>query len=147
MVKAINLGNLIEREETTDYAREKINSFIGNKEYHLALMIAHIYTGIRLKTLLIDWVTENRNEPIEENWKKIAGIFKDVYFNACLKNCKNLKLVNNDEYEKFKMLQTKRNEVAHESRLWRIEPPLKEINDIKSICDSVIAFLENKLSR
>lgn len=142
LLKEINLGDLSEREETTRYARDRINSFIKNKDYHLAILIAHIYTGIRLKTLLINWVTENRKQQTEENWKKMVLVFKDISFDASLRNCKNFKLLKDGEFEKLRELQGKRNDVAHESRLWRIEPPLEEVNDIKNICESVINFLE-----
>ncbi len=136
------MGDSSGREETTQYARKRIRSFIKNKEYHLALLIAHIYAGIRLKTLLINWVTENRNQQTEENWKKIALVFKDLSFDASLRNCRNFKLLNDGEFEKLRELQGKRNDVAHESRLWRIEPPLEEANDIKTVCESAIKFLE-----
>jgi hypothetical protein len=142
LIKASNLGNLSAREETTEYAKEKINQFIGNKDYHLALLIAHIYIGIRLKTLLINWVNKNRNNQTEENWKKIALVFKDISFDASLRNCKNFKLLNDGEFEKLRELQGRRNDVAHDSRLWRITPSLEEVNDIKNICESVIKFLE-----
>jgi hypothetical protein len=136
------LGDLSEREETTDYAREKINLFLKNKEYHLALLIAYIYAGIRLRSLLTDWIKPQINEPKDNKWKKTAEIFKSLTFYGLLKNCEKLGLLVNDEFKTLDDLREKRNNVAHESRTWKNGIDLAEENKIKRICKSVIAFLD-----
>ncbi len=136
------MGDFSEREETTTYARDKINSFLRNKEYHLALLIAYIYAGIRLRSLLTDWIKPQINEPKDKKWKKTAEIFKSLTFSGLLKNCKKMGLLKNDEFKTLDDLREKRNDVAHESRTWRNDLDLAEENKIKKICESVIVFLE-----
>ncbi len=142
------MGDPTEREETTDYAKEKINSFLRNKEYHLALLIAYIYAGIRLRSLLTDWIKPQINKPKDNKWKKTAEIFKSLTFSGLLKNCKRLGSLVNDEFKTLDDLREKRNNVARESRTWKNGVDLAEENRIRSICVSVIAFLERtNLSR
>ena len=131
------MGNPSEREATTNYAKEKINSFIENNEYHLALLIAYIYANMRLKSLITDWIN-----PQKDKWKKTSEIFGGFNFFRLLNKCKELELLVNNEYKTLDDLRKKRNNVAHESRIWKGKLPLREENKIKSICESVINFLE-----
>jgi hypothetical protein len=131
-----------ERVETTRYATEKINSFLGKKEHHLALLIAYIYANIRLRSLLTDWIKPEINEPKANKWKKTSEIFKSLTFSGLLKNCKKLGLLDKDIFKTLNKLREKRNDVAHESRTWKNGVDIAEEKNIRSICESIIAFLE-----
>ena len=63
-----------EREETTDYAKKKVNKFLKNKEYISALLLTSIYMNIRLKTLLT-----NRLSPAKEKWKETSNSVDSIY--------------------------------------------------------------------
>jgi hypothetical protein len=136
------LGKLSEREETTEYARKKINSVLKNNEYPLALLIAYIYASIRLRSLITDWIKPQASEPSDSKWKRTAEIFKSLAFHGLLNNCKKLGLLLNDEYDTLNDLREKRNDVAHESRTWKNGVDAAEEKKIRNICKSVIAFLE-----
>jgi hypothetical protein len=133
-----------ERVETTEYAKEKINSFIDNGEFHLALLIAHIYASIRLSSLLTDYKIKPKKGSLKDSeWKKEAKkLKKNLHFSTLLKNCKN-GLIRNNEFTALTDLNKRRNEVAHESRLWKDNIQESEKNDIKALCKSVMKFLED----
>jgi hypothetical protein len=138
-----NLGNLSEREETTKYAKKTIRSFIKKNEHHLALLIAHIYAGIRLRSLLTDSINPRENKK-KEGWKNIAEIFHSlrIPFLARLKACRKLNKVTKDQFNSLGKLNTERNKVAHESEMWKGGLSEDRKKEITNICESVIEFLE-----
>jgi hypothetical protein len=138
------LGDLSEREETTIYAKDKINSFIDNGEFHLALLIAHIYASIRLSSLLTDYKIRPKKRSLKDKrWKKVAKKLKrNLTFSTLLKRCKNNGLLNNEEITALDDLRKRRNNVAHESRMWKRKLESTEETAIKNTCNSVVEFLE-----
>lgn len=131
------MGNPSEKQETTKFAKEKIDSCLKNKEYPLALLLSHIYVGIRLRSLLTDWA-----KTPEERWKETSRILGRIGFRGCIIVCNQLGLLKGKERENLDELGRKRNDVAHESRIWKDKLQQAEVRKIKHLCKSAIAFLE-----
>ena len=131
------MGKPSERKETTEYAKETINSFLEEKEYPSALLLSCIYADIRLRSLLADWINPPKNK-----WKKTSEIFNGINFRGLVVKCDQLGLLDNDEKEKLDELRKKRNDVAHESRLWKKGLQPTEKKKIERLCKSAIKFLE-----
>lgn len=131
------MGKPSERKETTEYARKTINSFLENKEYPSALLLSHIYADIRLRSLLTDWV-----DPPENKWKKTSEILGRIDFRGLVIKCDQLGRLDSDERESLEALNDKRNDVAHESRLWKNGVQPDEKKKIERLCKSAIKFLE-----
>jgi hypothetical protein len=136
------MGDLSEKEETTAYAKEKINSLINNGEYHLAILVAYMYASIRLRTLLTDWIQPEKAQSCDDKWKQVSGIFKNLSFSGLVATCDKLGLLKEAEYETLEELRKKRNNIAHESRTWRHGTQPAENEKIKRIRDSLFKFLE-----
>jgi len=126
-----------ERLETTSLAKKEINSFLGKEEYHIAVLFASIYANIRLRSLVTDW-----KNPQKDDWKKTSQRIDPFNFGRLLGTCNKLKLLANEEYVTLDRLRVKRNEVAHESRLWKANIQETEKNEMKTLCESAIRFLE-----
>jgi len=127
-----------EREETTDYAKRKIDSFLENHEYLSALLLASIYVNIRLRSLLT-----NRLSPPKNEWKKTAQVLDSLYgFKKMVSLCDKLGLIPNKP-KILKNLWDKRSSVAHESTLWKEEELSdEEKKEITHLCKSAIKFLQ-----
>lgn len=136
------MADLSEKEETTAYATEKINSLVDQGEYHLAVLVAYIYAGIRLRTLLTDWIQPDKAQSCDNKWKQVSEIFKDMNFHGLMVNCNRLGLLKAGEYEALDELRKKRNDIAHESRAWRLGTQKDENDKIRRIRDSLLKFLE-----
>ncbi|MBO3754784.1 MAG: hypothetical protein FGF53_07925 [Candidatus Brockarchaeota archaeon] len=117
--------DISEREETTKYAVKKIDSFLENKEYTSALLLSSIYVHIRLRSLLTD-----RLNPPKDKWKEISKI--RINFRLALKLCIELGIIPKSFPCKLKKLWKKRNEVAHESKIWK-NLQESEIEEIKRL--------------
>lgn len=131
------MGKSIEREATTNYACETINSFLKNNEYRSALLFSSIYLEIRLRTLLTD-----RMSPLKVKWKETSKKFEKYDLYNLIEFCGLLELISENERKDLDELRDKRNNVAHESRLWRNKPQKNEKNKIERLCNSAIQFLE-----
>ena len=105
----ISLGDPTEREETTNYAREKIVSFINGKEYRLAILIAFIYASIRLNSLIADFAVPQKEKIKNAQWKLKAESVKRQTFSARLNDCKKYGLLHCTEYHELDRLRLKRN--------------------------------------
>ena len=127
-----------EREETTDYAKKKINLFLKDSEHISALFLASIYVNIRLKTLLT-----NRLSPAQEKWTNTSNVIDSLYgFKKMVSLCDKLELIPITP-KTLKNLWDKRSEVAHESKLWKEDQlPDEEIKEITELCNSAIDFLQ-----
>lgn len=133
------MGDQSEREKTTEYASERIKSFLEKSEadYISALLLSSVYVNLRLRTLLTDWVKPPRN-----NWKRVSSeVINCLDFHELIVLCSRYKLLINGERKKLEKLRKKRNHVAHESTLWK---KLKERDkkQISSLCNFAIQFLE-----
>jgi len=127
--------DLSEREETTKYARERIDTYLKNDDFISALLLASIYLNIRLKSLLAD-----RLSPPKAQWRKTSRML-DIGFNRLVNLCNQLGLLKHHNPKNLKKLWDKRCKVAHESKLWRgLSQRNKE--DIDRLCRSAIEFLE-----
>lgn len=131
------MGNPPEKQEITTYAKEKINFFLHKREYHIALLLSYIYVGIRLRSLITDWA-----KTPEPKWKEASLIFGRIGFRGCTIVCKQLGLLKGKEMQNLDELRKKRNDVAHESRMWKERLQQSEEKKIKSLCECAIAFLE-----
>ena len=131
------MGKPSERKETTEYARKTINSFLKEKEYPSALLLSHIYTDIRLRSLLTDWVN-----PPKKRWKRTSEILGRIDFRGLVIKCDGLGLLVGDERKDLDALNDKRNDVAHESRLWKGGLQPAEKKKIERLCKSTMKFLE-----
>jgi len=125
-----------EREETTEYASKKINSYLENDDYTSALLLASIYASIRLRTLLTNWIS-----PPKDKWKQTSEILK-LNFSRLITLCTQHKLLHDNENKKLDALRKKRNEIAHESALWKELSDKEEKKKIKQLCMFTKNFLE-----
>lgn len=127
-----------EREKTARFAKEKINDFLDNGGYTSALMLASIYVNLRLRSLLTEYIS-----PTENKWRTVSNKL-DIGFNRLLSLCKELNLLYGFNVEPLKRLYNRRCKIAHESELWKKILP-KDKEEIKSLCESAIEFLENTI--
>jgi len=130
-----------ERQETTNYAKKKINQFLKDKEYFSALLLASIYVNTRLRTLLT-----NRLSPTEEKWEETSNIVDSLYgFKKMVSLCDKLGLIPINP-KTLKNLWDERSAVAHESELWKEDELADEkIKEITGLCNSAIEFLEKTI--
>lgn len=130
------MGKPSEREKTTDYASKTINSYLNEKDYTSALLLSTIYAGIRLRSLITDWVS-----PPNTKWKKTSEILDRTPFWRLVNLCDQLKLLEDHEKKSLDELWKKRCKVAHESKLWKKLSP-QEAAKVDQLCKSAIQFLE-----
>jgi len=128
--------NLTEREETTKYVVTTIDTFLKREEYTPAILLASIYVSIRLRSKLIDY-----SSPSKDKWKENHAKLDRLTFNGLLTRCKKVRIITKEDYDKLNDLREQRNNVAHESKLWR-EPSSNDIEDIKQNCEFVKNFLQ-----
>ena len=133
----IKMVKLAEKKETTEYARKTINFFLKEKEYPSALLLSCIYADIRLRSLLTDWIG-----PPTRKWERTSEILGRINFRGLIIKCDNLRLLDGDETRDLDDLNDKRNDVAHESRLWKGGLQPAEEEKIERLCKSAIKFLE-----
>jgi len=131
------MGDKSEREGTTKYAVKKINSYLTapKPDYKSALLLSAIYAEIRLRTLLTDWVS-----PPKDRRKETGKLF-NLKFNGLINRCKHHKLLDGKERKTLDELRKKRNQLAHETALWK-KLPTKEKKNIALLCKSTIQFLK-----
>jgi len=91
---------------------------------------------MRLRSLLTDWVS-----PPKHKWKRTSLEVLNLNFRRLIILCHKLGLLHDKEEKNLDELREKRNEVAHESRLWRkvSEPEEKKI---ERLCNFNIQLLE-----
>jgi hypothetical protein len=127
---------LTEREETTQYAIKIIDSCFKRNEYTSALLLSFIYASIRLSTILTNYLSPN-----DDKWKETHKILNKINFSVLIKQCKDKNILSKDDYNKLDKLRILRNNIAHESILWK-ELSEDEIKNIKEKCESVKNFLQ-----
>jgi hypothetical protein len=109
-----------DRENTTRRASAKIDDFLSRREYVSALLLVFIYVDIRLTTLLTD-----RLSPSKEKWEEIYDLIGSLSFRRKVELCTkkglfdHLPLKPKQLDKEFKKLGDKRNDAAHETRLWK----------------------------
>ena len=132
----IEMGKPSERKKTTEYASKKIKAYLNDDDYMSALLLSSIYANMRLRSLLTDWVSPPKNK-----WKRTSSEVLNLNFKRLIDLCNRLKLLHDKEEKNLHALREKRNEVAHESRLWKplSEPEKKKI---ERLSDFTIQFLE-----
>jgi len=132
-----------EREETTKYAKGKIETFLKNHDYVSALFLSSIYLNIRLRSLLTDRLLQPKNEWKENEWKEISRMLTGIGkgFNTFVNLCNRLGLLEGHNPEDLKGLWNMRNKIAHESELWKSLSERDE-KEIRRLCKSAIEFLE-----
>lgn len=135
------MGLSINREKTTKLATEKINELLGRKDYTSALLLASIYVHMRLKTLIT-----LRLNPSQENWRDISNSFNSslspLGYNSLINVCNKLDLVTNEDKNKLKRIWVLRNNIAHETELWKALPKKKKM-EIDKLCKHVAKFLRS----
>jgi hypothetical protein len=109
-----------DRDNTTRYASAQIDNLLSRGEHTSALLLAFIYVDIRLTSLLTD-----RLSPSEEKWEELADLIGNLNFRRKVELCTKKGLFDRLPMEpsqlgtKFKKLGEKRNDAAHETRLWK----------------------------
>ena len=131
--------DISEREATTRYAVNMIDSYLGRKEYASALLLSSIYAYIRLKSLLTD-----RLNPSKERWKKISKT--PLSFNIAVNLCEDLEILSAPVSRDLRNLWEKRCSIAHESKLWK-ELSEEDIKKIRHLCEFAKSFLEETKSK
>jgi len=106
-----------ERSKTTEKAVAKINEFLNNRDYPSALLLSAIYAHIRLKALLADKLAHHDKEKWQVAFKDLKDMRLEFY--AALRLCKASGVISVQQYGGLRSLNTKRNSMAHESKLWR----------------------------
>lgn len=131
------MGTKSEREKTTRYAVKQINRYLKppKPDHKSALLLSAIYATIRLRTLLTDWVS-----PPNDKWKETGKLF-NLKFAGLINRCKQHGLLIGKERETLDGLRKKRNQLAHETKLWKGVSP-KEKKKIELLCKSTVKFLE-----
>lgn len=127
---------ITEREETTQYVIKTIDSCFERNEYTSALLLSSIYVGIRLSTMLTNYLSPNK-----EKWKETHELLNKINFNGLLKHCKEKNILSRSDKDKLDKVNALRNKIAHESTIWR-EPSIEDIRNIKEKCEFVKDFLQ-----
>ena len=122
------------RETATDYAEEKIKSYLDAKEYAPALLLSANYVHMRLKSLLADRLWRRGDD-----WRAIHNNL-DINFMSAVRLCNFFGLLKGQNPRELRRLWEKRGYGAHESGLWR-NPSKAEKREIERLCESAITFL------
>lgn len=125
-----------ERDETTRYVIRTIDSCLQRGDHNIALLLASIYAGIRLRTLIV----ENKS-PDKGKWKQTHEKLGRKSFQKLLEKCESDKILKKNDVKKLDKIRLQRNSIVHESKLWR-EPTSKDIDDIKRNCEFLKDFFQ-----
>ena len=128
------------REKTTAYARKTINAHLRRKEYTSALLLSSIYVNIRLRSRLTDYLS-----PTKKKWRKTHTVLRGLNVSGLLRYCKKFGILSKQQCSGLDKLRRKRNDVAHESKLWR-NPTLEDVKQITEICLFARDFLNGTKS-
>lgn len=133
----------LERRDTTAKAVAKIDEYLNNRDYTSALFFSAIYAHTRLKSLLADKLARRD----KEKWQVVVKELKDMRlsFYAALRMCKASGIISPEQYGDLHELGKRRNNLAHESVLWR-RMERKDINDIDRLCKCARKFLQETSS-
>jgi hypothetical protein len=131
------MGTPTEKQETTEYAIKKIDENLAPERYNVAILLAFIYLGIRLRSLLTDQIS-----PDKPKWKETHRVLGSLGFRSLLKHCKEFDLITEDERDKLSKLADKRHYIAHESVLWRSLTDA-DVTNIKGHCEFAKKFLRD----
>jgi hypothetical protein len=134
------MGTIPERKKTTKYACERIKTYLEGKEpdYTSALLLSSIYADMRLRTLLTDWMS-----PTPDKWEKTSSlVLNKISFWGLIVLCDKLGLLQDKKERKnLDELREERNNVAHDSTLWKkLEEPKKK--KIERLCNFTMKFLK-----
>jgi len=129
------MGSSEERDGTTRNAIKAINENLNRDGYNAALLHSFIYVNIRLRSLLTDYLS-----PTQPRWKETHSVLGSLQFPRLLKYCKDYRLIDESDKDKLDKLAHKRNNIAHESVLWRAPTPADIVN-IEGHCQYAISFL------
>lgn len=129
------MGTPTERRETTDYAVKRIDENLVPERYNVALLLAFIYLGIRLRSLLADYIT-----PSKPKWKETHRVLGSLGFRSLLKHCKEFHLITEEERDMLSRFADKRNYIAHELVLWRSLTDA-DVANIREHCEFAKTFL------
>jgi len=117
----------------------KIDEFLNNRDYPSAILLSAIYVHVRLKSLLADKLARRD----KEKWQVVFKDLKDMrlQFYAALRLCKASGTISLQQYGDLHALNKKRNNIAHESKLWR-RIKTSDIDEIKRLCNCAKRFLQ-----
>lgn len=91
-----------EREETTEYASKTIRFCLKDNKHTVALLLASIYAGIRLRTLLTNLVSP----PTKEKWKQTSENLDKFNLHNLTNFCKENELLRGKEKKEFTCTST-----------------------------------------
>lgn len=128
---------LTERQETTDYAVEKILLNLEGEEYFPALLLSFIYASIRLRSLVADYL-----RPTNKTWKRTHEFLSIPAFSQLPRYANENKVVTKRQYRGLDKLRKIRNKIAHESTPWR-HPKPDDTNRMIASCHFAISFLKD----
>jgi GTPase involved in cell partitioning and DNA repair len=84
--------------------------------------------------------------PRQEDWRDISDSFNSsnspLGYNSLLKVCNKLDLVTDEDKKKLKRIWAMRNNIAHETELWKAVPKKKQ-DEISELCKYATKFLRN----
>lgn len=125
---------LTERQETTDYAVRMISKFLNDDDPISAVLLTHIYSNIRLRSVIADHL---RGKDTGVAWKRIQDFLRVPSFSLLLRYARRHKLLVKDYLGVLDNLNSRRNFIAHESKIWRKLTPEDEEDLIAAVQTSV----------
>src|SRR5207244_3309577 len=116
-----------------------IDQFLNNHDYTSALLLSAIYAHIRLKSLLADKLAPHNIGNRKVAFKDLMDMRLDFY--PAIQLCKASGIISPKQHADLQSLNSKRNDVAHESKLWRTMEPV-DVSQIEGLCSRAKSFLQ-----
>src|SRR2546427_6841976 len=93
--KSAKRMKLTEREKTSNWVVKSIQDHLDRKDFISAVLLAYVYSHIRLRTLVTDHLSE---ETWGRRWQGIHKFLSVLYFSPMLQRAKKLNIVNSEQF-------------------------------------------------
>jgi hypothetical protein len=125
------------REANSSWAVDSIQALLQRKDFTSAVILAYVYSHIRLRSLVTDSLT---GETRGSKWEGTHEFLSVLYFMPMLKSAKKFQIVNPDQFNMLVALIEQRNDIAHRTSFWRNPTPQAK-RRIRAVCHFGMQFL------
>lgn len=119
---------------------ERIEKELSDKEYFTALLLSFIYSSIRLRSLVADYLGPSRAK-----WKETHTVLSFPSFKRLLDYSKKQGIIGLEQYKGLDNLRIERNHIAHESTKWR-HLKKQDMAKMEDACEFAVVFLKQTSS-
>lgn len=117
--------------ETTKFAEEKIKAYVET-EPRVAIILSALYVHVRVKTII--------NHHLKKQGRAFKTLYEELDFSPSIKFAFALGVIDQRDYSQMLNLAKKRNDLAHEGKLWRKDDP-RLTREYQRLARDAISFL------